>query len=132
MIDDADSIVVKCGDELLTKDTHYTVVPGTKDETTGSNGFTIKFVTTEMATYAGKTLTITYNAELSDKAVTTIDGNPNTAKLIYTNKINENGQPNKDSKEEIHDETIVYTFEIDIVKISDQQGEDGKPENCRE
>ena len=52
LIDDADSIVVKCGDELLTKDTHYTVVPGTKDETTGSNGFTIKFVTTEMATYA--------------------------------------------------------------------------------
>ena len=131
LIDDADSIVVKCGDELLTKDTHYTVVPGTKDETTGSNGFTIKFVTTEMATYAGKTLTITYNAELSDKAVTTIDGNPNTAKLIYTNKINENGQPNKDSKEEIHDETIVYTFEIDIVKISDQQGEDGKPEKLQ-
>lgn len=131
LIDDADSIVVKCGEETLTKDTHYTVVPGTKDEATGSKGFTIKFKTAEMAAYAGKTLTITYNAKLSDKAVTTIDGNTNTAKLIYTNKINENGQPDEDSKEEIHDETIVYTFEIDIVKISDQLGKDGEPEKLQ-
>lgn len=131
LIDDADSIVVKCGEETLTKDTHYTVVPGTKDEVTGSKGFTIKFKTAEMAAYAGKTLTITYNAKLSDKAVTTIDGNTNTAKLIYTNKINENGQPDEDSKEEIHDETIVYTFEIDIVKISDQLGKDGEPEKLQ-
>lgn len=132
LIDDADSIVVKCGEETLTKDTHYTVVPGTKDEATGSKGFTIKFKTAEMAAYAGKTLTITYNAKLSDKAVTTIDGNTNTAKLIYTNKINENGQPDEDSKEEIHDETIVYTFEIDIVKsvISWVKMENLK--NCRE
>lgn len=131
LIDGADSIVVKCGEEALTKDTHYTVVPGTKDEATGSKGFTIKFKTAEMAAYAGKTLTITYNAKLSDKAVTTIDGNTNTAKLIYTNKINENGQPDEDSKEEIHDETIVYTFEIDIVKISDQLGKDGEPEKLQ-
>ena len=131
LIDDADSIVVKCGEETLTKDTHYTVVPGTKDEATGSKGFTIKFKTAEMAAYAGKTLTITYNAKLSDKAVTTIDGNTNTAKLIYTNKINENGQPDEDSKEEIHDETIVYTFEIDIVKISDQLGKDGETEKLQ-
>lgn len=131
LIDDADSIVVKYGGEPLTKDTHYTVVPGTKDEATGSRGFTIKFKTAEMAAYAGKTLTITYNAELSDKAVTTIDGNTNTAKLIYTNKINENGQPDEDSKEEIHDETIVYTFEIDIVKISDQLGKDGEHEKLQ-
>lgn len=131
LIDDADSIVVKCGEETLTKDTHYTVVPGTKDEATGSKGFTIEFKTAEMAAYAGKTLTITYNAKLSDKAVTTIDGNTNTAKLIYTNKINENGQPDEDSKEEIHDETIVYTFEIDIVKISDQLGKDGEPEKLQ-
>ncbi len=46
---------------------------------------------------AGKTITIRYKATLDKDAATTIDGNPNTVELEYTNKIGSDGQPAGDS-----------------------------------
>lgn len=98
-------------DKPLTKNTEYKV-----EDTTPAGGFSITFDTSKMKNYAGKTLVITYNAELLDNAVKTTDGNTNSAKLTYTNKINENGEGVTGSENTITDEAVVYTFAIRIKK----------------
>ena len=102
----------------------------TKNDTT--KGFTINFVPTEMGSYAGKQIVITYKARVLDTAVKTTAGNPNTATLEYSNKIfptNDPQNPNtptnpdeKPAKDKIEDSTVVYTFNIKIEKRA-QDGE---------
>ena len=122
--DDINSVVVKCGETELKKNTNYTI----SEDKTGGKGFKITFNTSEeMAAYAGKQLVITYNAELLDSAVTTTVGNTNSAKLEYSNKIlpdtddgsnpNKPGKPGKDS---IKNTTIVYTFGLQVLKKREQ------------
>ncbi len=89
----------------------------------GEHGFKITFTTANMAPYAGKQIVVTYNAELLSTALTTKDGNPNTAKLEYSNKIlpntNDGSNPNKPGepgKDAIKDTAIVYTFKLQIQK----------------
>lgn len=72
----------------------------------------------DLAGDAGKTITIRYKATLDKDAVTTIDGNPNTVELEYTNRIGSDGQPAGDSTDKIHDDAIVYTFAVNIVKTA--------------
>lgn len=89
----------------------------------GEHGFKITFITEKMAPYAGKKIVVTYNAKLLDSADTTTVGNPNTAKLEYSNKIlpdtddgsnpNKPGEPGKDA---IKDTATVYTFKLQINK----------------
>lgn len=112
--DQKDTIAIAVKDETdktLTKNTEYKV-----EDTTPAGGFSITFDTSEMKNYAGKTLVITYKAKLLDSAVKTTDGNKNSAKLTYTNKIDENGDPYNNSENTITDETVVYTFAIRIKK----------------
>ena len=112
--DQKNTIAIAVKDETgktLNKDTEYKV-----EDTTSAGGFSIAFDTSEMKDYAGKTLVITYKAKLLDSAVKTTDGNKNSAKLTYTNKIKENGTPDANSKNTITDETVVYTFAIRIKK----------------
>lgn len=126
--DDLDSVVVKYGETTLTKDSDYTI----GKDTTDGKGFKITFTTANMASYAGEQIVVTYNAKLLDSAVTTTAGNPNTAKLEYSNKIlpdtddgsnpNKPGEPGKDA---IKDTAIVYTFKLSINKRANS--EDGDP-----
>ncbi len=114
--DDVNTVKVKDGDTEIATDA-YTVAA------TANKGFSVTFDPTKMADYAGKELVITYNAKLLDTAKTTTDGNPNTAKLEYSNKIlpdtddgsnpNKPGEPGKDA---IEDNAIVYTFKLNIIK----------------
>lgn len=118
--DDVNTVEVKCEDTDV-ENNAYTVA-----ETT-DKGFTVTFDPAKMTDYAGKELVITYNAKLLDTAKTTTDGNPNTAKLEYSNKIlpgqddtdnpntpdNPNDEPGKDA---IEDNAIVYTFKLNIIK----------------
>lgn len=100
-------------------------------EKEGKHGFKIKFTPENMDAYKGKQLVITYNAELLSTAVTTTDGNTNSAKLEYSNKIlpdtddgsnpNKPGEPGKDS---IKNTTTVYTFGLQVVKKA--ENENGK------
>lgn len=113
--DDVNTVEVKDGDTAVAKDA-YTVAEA-------GNGFTVTFDPAKMAAYAGKDLVITYSAKLLDSAKTTTEGNPNTAKLEYSNKIlpdkddgsnpNKPGEPGKDA---IEDNAIVYTFKLNIIK----------------
>ena len=126
--DDINSVVVKYGETELTKNTNYTI---SEDKTDGK-GFKITFNTSKMAAYAGKQLVITYNAKLLSSAVTSTDGNTNSAKLEYSNKIlpntddgsnpNKPGEPGKDS---IKNTTTVYTFGLQVVKKAEKA--DGTP-----
>lgn len=126
--DDLDSVVVKCGETTLTKDSDYTI----GKDTTNGKGFKITFTTANMASYAGEQIVVTYNAKLLDSAVTTTAGNPNTAKLEYSNKIlpdtedesnpNKPGNPGKDA---IKDTATVYTFKLSIDKRANSK--EGEP-----
>lgn len=102
----------------------------------GEHGFKITFTTENMASYAGKQIVVTYNAELLGSAVTTINGNQNTAKLEYSNKIlpgqDDKDNPNrpenpdiKPGKDSIEDSAVVYTFKLQILKKAEKA--DGTP-----
>ena len=109
----------------------YTVTQGENE-----NGFTVAFHPDKMDTYAGKKIVVTYNAKLLDGAVTTTEGNQNTAKLEYSNKIlpgqDDNNNPNKPDnpdtkpgKDSIEDNAVVYTFKLQILKKAEKA--DGAP-----
>lgn len=106
------------------------------EQGTGENGFTITFVPAEMTAYAGKTIVVTYSAELLSTAATTTAGNSNSAKLEYSNKIlpetvdpDNPNNPDPDhpdpGKDTIEDKTVVYTFKFDIVKKANSATGDG-------
>lgn len=121
---------VKCGDAEI-DNTDNSVYTLTKNDTT--KGFTISFVPTEMGSYAGKQIVITYKAKLLDTAVKTTVGNPNTATLEYSNEIFPTSDPQnpntpnpgkEPAKDKIEDSTVVYTFNIKIEKrAKDKYGE---------
>lgn len=95
----------------------YTIASGTGDN---ANGFVITFSPTEMGKYAGKDIIVNYKAKLLADAVTTTDGNPNTATLEYSNKILPATDSDVDnpSTDKIEDKTVVYTFNLKIHKKS--------------
>lgn len=120
LVDDVDSVKLTCNNVAVATDA-YTV------EKNG-DGFKITFTPENMAAYAGEKIVITYNAVLQEDAViTTVDGNPNTAKLEYSNEIypdqsdedNPNVPENPEEtpgKDVIEDNAIVYTFKLNIYK----------------
>lgn len=112
---DADKIHVYHYNGTEIDNSKYAVV---RDNT--QKGFVLTFNNPreDLAGDAGKTITIRYKATLDKDAGTTIDGNPNTVELEYTNKIGSDGQPAGDSTDKIHDDAIVYTFAVNIVKTA--------------
>lgn len=74
-------------------------------------------------TFAGKAITITYTTTLKDGAVTDKSGNINKAQLSYSNKTDigadEKEIPNPGNPYEIHDESVVYTFQTGIYKVNE-------------
>lgn len=110
-----DTLVVTCGAKQFQKDTDYELKEVTSAD--GSKGFEVAFVPAQLKDYAGQTLTLTYHAKLLASASTGVDGNSNTAKLVYSNYTDETTVPEGKPKEsEIDDSAFVYTFEINIVK----------------
>lgn len=85
------------------------------------NGFTITFTPSQMADYAGATLTIKYEAVLQPGAVATVEGNSNTIKLSYSNQILPTTTPGDPSENTIEDHTFVYTFKIKIEKTAEDK-----------
>lgn len=118
--DDISSVKVKCDNtEIINTENTIYAVTQNQDE----NGFTIEFRPSAMSEYAGKKLTIEYQAELLESADTTTKGNPNTAKLEYSNMIKpdqtDSDNPNNNKtpgKNTIEDNAVVYTFKINVHK----------------
>lgn len=90
----------------------------------GENGFLVTFTPSNMDAYAGKQIVITYSAELRASADKTTIGNPNTARLEYSNSIvpdtadtdNPNPQGSEPKHDSIEDTAIVYYFAVNIHK----------------
>ena len=109
----------------------YAVAVITTDTTNDVSSFTIDFkpkgadekVGGLDDTFAGKAITITYTTTLKDGAVTDKSGNINKAQLSYSNKtdIGADGKeiPNPGNPYEIHDESVVYTFQTGIYKVNE-------------
>lgn len=93
----------------------------------GNGGFTVAFIPAQMEAYAGKQIVISYNAKLTANADMTTNGNSNQAKLEYSNKtdVSDAEKDNPENNYKRSDETVVYTFQIQIVKKADVQ-ENGK------
>lgn len=97
---------------------------------TANKGFTIEFntfnaetgaITSKLSDYAGKQITIKYDAVLLDTAAVGSTGNKNTVELKYSNKITPDGDPympdpGTPGEDKVTDEAIVYTFELDVKK----------------
>ena len=112
----ANSMTVTAGGKTLDKDTHYKL-----DTTDPANGFTVAFAPSEIANYAGQQIVISYKSKLLENAAIDANGNPNTAKLIYSNKTGTTSDPDDDTTNEIEDSAIVYTFKIKVVKTDEQK-----------
>lgn len=113
-------------DVTNTNDSVYLVTQN-KEE----NGFLVTFTPSNMGKYAGKQIVITYSAELLASANTTTIGNPNTARLEYSNSIvpdatdidNPNPKEPEPKHDSIEDTAIVYYFAVKIHKTDN----DNKP-----
>lgn len=92
-----------------------------------NGGFKVAFIPAQMEAYAGKQIVISYKAKLTADADMTTTGNSNQAKLEYSNKTDVKDE-DKDKPENNYkrsDETVVYTFQIQIVKKADVKDEKG-------
>lgn len=97
--------------QILTSYTTGTVKDG--------DGWKIAFTPndTELSTYAGKKIYITFDMKLKENAVIVgLNGNTNEIKLDYSNKILPGTAPNPGT-DEIIKETTVYTFGIAVEKV---------------
>lgn len=86
-----------------------------------NGGFKVAFIPAQMEAYAGKQIVISYKAKLTADADMTTDGNSNQAKLEYSNKtdVSDADKDNPENNYKRSDETVVYTFQIQIVKKAD-------------
>lgn len=107
-------------EKTFTENGEYTL---TETTVVGKSGFTIVFDTKEIAEYAGGTITITYSAKLQKEASVGEVGNVNKADLKYSKKTDITTE--EDPPYDIHDEAVVYTFKIGILKKGDSK--DGNP-----
>ena len=118
-------------EEITNSDGNYYTLTYTYDDDNKITGYTLEFSYSEIADY--EQIKVTYDAELNqdsslvisdEENVDTEDshilGNENTATLIYSNDPYESN-----SVEEISAEVVVYTYGIDITKISEDLDDDG-------
>ena len=86
-----------------------------------NGGFKVAFNPAKMEACAGKQIVISYKAKLTADADMTTDGNSNKAKLEYSNKtdVSDAEKDNPENNYKRSDETVVYTFQIQIVKKAD-------------
>lgn len=93
-----------------------------------NGGFKVAFIPAKMEAYAGKQIVISYKAKLTDTADMTTIGNSNKAQLEYSNKtdVSDEDKDEPENKYKRGDETVVYTFQIQIVKKADVKDANGK------
>lgn len=114
-----DSIVVKIGDEILTKDEDYTVNTSPSDAASGCD---FEIVFTDILSVDGVTITkdskvvVEYTAELTQDAVIGNNGNPNEVYLEFSNNPYDEG-----TGQTPEDKVTVFTFKLDVDKVDKDQ-----------
>ena len=117
-------VVITTSPEVtLGKDTDYSFTPAAADTAKGPS-WTLTFTADgkkKLAEHNVTTVTVTFDTTLNDKAVTTENGNLNDAKLEYSNAFYDNDvnqdHPENTGTETIKDQAVVYTFELNAVKM---------------
>lgn len=74
---------------------------------------------------AGKYIIVEYTAKLNASAEIGLPGNPNKVYLEFSNNPNTGGEG--DTGKTPEDEVIVFTYELDVTKISGEEGAASKP-----
>ncbi|MDO4323373.1 MAG: SpaH/EbpB family LPXTG-anchored major pilin [Lachnospiraceae bacterium] len=128
----------------LIQNNNYTTDPTSMSETTKQ--FTVKFTSNFLKTNKGKVVVVAFSAQLNENAKigdTAGDdlssflgddkhwkdtdynkkGNPNAAKLTYTNEFDVNGESGTD---EIDDIVTTFTFDMKVKKIDAEKDKDDK------
>lgn len=114
-----DSIVVKIGDETLTKGQDYTVNTSPSDAASGCD---FEIVFTDILSVNGVTITkdskvvVEYTAELTQDAVIGNNGNPNKVYLEFSNNPYDEG-----TGQTPEDKVTVFTFKLDVDKVDKDQ-----------
>lgn len=93
-------------------------------EKVGDDGFKIAFTPASITNYRGTMLYVCYTATLKTgdrgelAGTTSTDGNPNKINLTYSNKttIDAGHADDPGNNNQIEDDAVVYTFEVDITK----------------
>ena len=132
IIDEVETVEIFTDENCSTKAQHLTKGTDYKIANKG-NGFELNFVMSDNKVtenfannYAGRVLYVHYKAKLTEKAVSTDVGNPNTVKLDYSNGIypasTEADKPNPGKEQDkayIEDKAVVYTFKFTLNKIDE-------------
>lgn len=114
-----DSIVVKIGDETLTKDEDYTVNTSPSDAASGCD---FEIVFDDILSIDGVTITkdskvvVEYTAKLTAGAVIGNPGNPNDVYLEFSNNPYDDG-----TGKTPNDKVTVFTFKLDVDKVDKDQ-----------
>lgn len=97
--------------------------PGTADNCS----FEVAFddLTAVPGVTAGKYIIVEYTAKLNESAEIGLPGNPNKVYLEFSNNPNTGGEG--DTGKTPEDEVIVFTYELDVTKISGEEGAASKP-----
>ena len=117
-------VVITTSPEVtLEKNIDYSFTPAAADTAKGPS-WTLTFTTggkEKLADNNVTTVTVIFDTTLNDKTVTTNKGNLNDAKLEYSNAFYDNNvnqdHPANTGKETIKDQAVVYTFELNAVKM---------------
>lgn len=112
---DEGSVVVKANGTMLAKGTDYTLeINPTLDDTAypdADNNTSFQVVLKDAKAYAGQTITVEYKATLNDQAAVGKVGNPNKARIEYSNNPNTN-----DHGKTEWDHVIVFTYKTVVNK----------------
>lgn len=130
---EANIVDIATSGEKLTVGTDYTIDPSVTENTKGGT-FTVKFTKNFLKKNAGKVAVVTFKAQLNENAIiadaTGEDiegyttglkdqnynkkGNPNAAKLTYTNEFDAKENSGTDEKKDI---VTTFTFKLDVEKV---------------
>lgn len=115
---DEGSVVVKANGTTLTKGTDYTLeINPTLDDTAypdANNNTSFQVVLKDAKAHAGQTITVEYKATLNDQAAVGKVGNPNKARIEYSNNPNTN-----DHGKTEWDHVIVFTYKTIVNKVKE-------------
>jgi fimbrial isopeptide formation D2 family protein/LPXTG-motif cell wall-anchored protein len=113
---------VKVGDTVYKEgNTTYSVTTVNSDADNVAD-LTVEFVPEFIKEHVGEAVELTYYAQLNEKAVMGVEGNPNEVTLTYTNTpkyITDESEESTESRETtLKDDEIVYSFGIEALKFT--------------
>lgn len=112
---DEDSVVVAV-DGTTIESGYEVVTTGLSNEYT----FEVRFANLKNVANvsASSTITVEYNAVVNENAVIGYAGNPNVAKLVFSNDPYYNGTGTESTSETPEDKVIVFTYQLDVNKVN--------------